>query len=120
MPRDLFPSRGREWVSKVGRTIEALLPNGLCSKDAVAAELGLSARVLTDRLGEVGATYTGLLDETRRDLAMRYLVKRRYSVTKVSMLLGYSDASNFARAFRRWAGVSPTDVRSSDKVPNAR
>jgi AraC-like DNA-binding protein len=32
-------------------------------------------------------------------------------VTEITFLLGFSDTSNFTRAFKRWEGVSPTDYR---------
>jgi AraC-like DNA-binding protein len=35
-------------------------------------------------------------------------------VTEVTFLLGFTDTSNFTRAFKRWTGVSPTEFRSSD------
>jgi AraC-like DNA-binding protein len=33
------------------------------------------------------------------------------SVTEIAYLLGFSDTSNFSRAFRRWTGYSPTEHR---------
>jgi AraC-like DNA-binding protein len=82
------------------------------SPSQLGALLGLSARSLQRRLSEQGTTYGALLAETRRELACEYLREPRYSVTEITFLLGFEDASAFARAFRRWMGISPSEYRA--------
>jgi AraC-like DNA-binding protein len=48
-----------------------------------------------------------VLDETRRGLAEAYLRDARFSQAEIAYLLGFSDQSNFSRAYRRWTGHSP-------------
>lgn len=38
------------------------------------------------------------------------------SVSVVAYLLGFSDCSNFSRAFHRWTGHSPSDFRDESKA----
>ena len=41
------------------------------------------------------------------------------AITEIAYLLGFSDASNFTRAFRRWFGVSPRDYRVARKITDS-
>jgi AraC-like DNA-binding protein len=79
----------------------------------VARKLGVSGRTLQRRLREAGTSHQLLLDEVRRDLALRYLRDASLAVTEVAFLLGFSDVSNFYRAFRRWTGGTPLEYRKA-------
>lgn len=81
------------------------------SPESVGALLGMSSRSLQRKLRDQGTSYAALLNETRRELACEYLRDERCSVTEVAFLIGFEDASAFARAFRRWVGVSPSEYR---------
>jgi AraC-like DNA-binding protein len=87
------------------------LPNGEPSRKTLADTLHLSERTLARRLSAGGYTFTSLVDEIRSHLAKDYLRQSRFSVTDVAFLLGFSDQSNFARAFKRWTDLSPTEFR---------
>ena len=88
------------------------LPDGEPSRREVASELAMSERTLARRLSDREYTFSGLVDEVRGQLAKEYLRQSRFSVTDVAFLLGFSDQSNFARAFKRWTDESPTEFRS--------
>ena len=51
------------------------------------------------------------LAEVRRSLAERYLEDGEHSQAQVAYMLGFSDQSNFARAFKRWTGFTPSQFR---------
>jgi hypothetical protein len=55
--------------------------------------------------------WSGRQDETRRELAMRLIEDRWRPIGEITFELGFSQQSAFARAFRRWAGASPTAYR---------
>jgi AraC-like DNA-binding protein len=82
------------------------------SPGSVARALGLSERSMQRHLAVYGTSYAELLNETRREFACNYLREPRWSVTEIAFLLGFEDASSFARAFRRWTGSSPTAFRA--------
>ena len=73
----------------------------------------MSRRTLQRKLAEADLTYQRLVDDTRRDLALRYIEDRAKSITELTFLLGFSGQSAFTRAFRRWTGASPTEYRSA-------
>ena len=79
--------------------------------DEVATELHMSSRTLKRKLQQLGTSYQTILDDLRKGLAVEYLTQTDTTVDEIAIQLGYSDASNFARAFRRWTGRSPSDYR---------
>jgi AraC-like DNA-binding protein len=99
-------------VTRVRQKIIEFLPNGDCSRDKVASALAVSPTTLQFKLAERNTTFHDLLDSTRRELAASYVQQASLSITEITFLLGFSDTSNFTRAFKRWEGVSPTQFRN--------
>ena len=89
------------------------LTSGPPPAQQTAMALGMSQRTLQRKLGESGLTYQAMLDETRHELARRYLDDRSKTVTEIAFLLGFSEQSAFTRAFRRWSGMAPSAYRES-------
>lgn len=82
---------------------------GLPSLDELAHTLNLSPRTLDRHLKAEGAGFRQLVAEVIVERA-RTLLAQGQPVTTVALELGYTDASNFARAFRRATGTSPGSV----------
>ncbi|WP_417310271.1 AraC family transcriptional regulator [Devosia sp.] len=98
-----------------GRIEALLLPRlhkGMIAIDAVAAELGMSRATLYRRLKDEGLTFAELVDGLRARLASDYLAARKVSVNETAYLVGFSEASSFVRAFRRWTGKTPAEYRA--------
>ena len=95
------------------------LPNGGCNEEEMAKFLGLSVRSLQRRLAEDGLSYSGIMKQTRQELAEGYIRNSNLSLNEIAYLLGFSEQANFTRAFKRWYGSSPSVYRSQqlDKVP---
>ncbi|TQV67797.1 AraC family transcriptional regulator [Exilibacterium tricleocarpae] len=79
--------------------------------EQAAAQLFISPRTLRRKLQQLDTTYQTVLDDTREGLAVRYLTQTRMSVQQIASMLGYTDPSNFGRAFRKWTGKSPSQYR---------
>ena len=77
----------------------------------VAMRLGLTPRTLQRRLEAEGLSFQDVLEALRQEMAFRYLASTHLSLTEISALLAYADASAFGRAFRRWTGRSPAAYR---------
>jgi len=99
-------------VNRVRAHIVTGLSGGAFSRSAIAASLNMSASTLQARLARAGLSYQQMLDETRHELALGYVGQSRLSITEIAFMLGFSDLSNFIRAFKRWTGRSPTEFRS--------
>ena len=95
------------------------LPSGNATQDSVADALHMSLRSLQRRLRNEGTSYKDLLEETRRELAAHYMAESHRSINEITYLLGFSEPSNFSRAFRRWTGKSPSAYRSGSSAPVA-
>jgi AraC-like DNA-binding protein len=77
----------------------------------VAKSLGMSARTMQRRLGELGTTYQDVLDDVRRSLARRLLANTDLGMGEVAFLLGFEEVNSFARAFGAWEGTTPVRWR---------
>jgi AraC-like DNA-binding protein len=87
------------------------LPSGELSEEGMAKRLHMSRRTLQRKLTERDTTYQKLVDQTRKDLALRFLEDPRRSLADITFELGFSQQSALTRAFRRWTGTSPSDWR---------
>lgn len=79
-------------------------------KERVAEQLGLSGRHLNRRLAEEGSSFKLLRDATLLRMAEERL-RGDQRITDIAEALGFSDESAFAKAFKRWAGVTPARFR---------
>jgi AraC-like DNA-binding protein len=93
---------------------------GYPSLTELARERHVSPRTLKRRLAEQGTSYQILLDELRRDRALKLLEIESHTIEQIADQLGYSDAANFNRAFRRWLGRSPSAWRDQHVRQNVR
>jgi AraC-like DNA-binding protein len=98
--------------SSIRAQIEArILPKmheGSISMDKVANDIAMSRQTLYRRLKDEGITFAEIHDDLRQRMAMEYLEGKKVSVNETAYLLGFSEASSFVRAFKRWTGFSPT------------
>ncbi|NEO86668.1 MAG: AraC family transcriptional regulator [Spirulina sp. SIO3F2] len=100
-------------AQRIAKQITQALSEGVPSISKIAQQLGMSSRTLQRRLADEGLVYQKLIDETRRDLAVRLLKKNEYSLVEIAFLTGYAEQSTFTRAFKRWHGQTPTGFRRS-------
>jgi AraC-like DNA-binding protein len=97
--------------------VNALINSRPASKlpDMVVAarELGMSVRSLRRHLTHEGTTYRELTQNKLHGIACSLLRNPQVSLQTIAFELGFSDATAFHRAFRRWAEVTPADYRSA-------
>jgi len=100
-------------ASHVRRLLISLLPSGNVSQDIVAGRLNRSKSTLQRQLKDEGLSYRDVLESTQRGLAKNYLREKKHSHAQIAFLLGFSDQSNFSRAFKRWTSMSPKVFQDS-------
>jgi len=103
-------------TTQVKAKLLELLPSGHFTEDSIIQSLHLSQRTLQRKLKEEGTTFKELLDETRRELAKAYVNDTSLSFSEITYLLGFSEQSNFTRAFKRWQGQSPSAFREQIRL----
>jgi AraC-like DNA-binding protein len=79
---------------------------------AIAQALNVSPRTLFRRLADEGATLQQLKEQARLDRAKHWLSRSSKPVKQIAGLAGYASEKSFARAFKGWTGVSPSEYRS--------
>lgn len=99
-------------AERVRSLVAELLREGEPSQQEIARRLGMSERTLQRRLKDEDRSFADVLDGVRRELAVRYLGDPDLAIYEVAFLLGYAEPSSFHRAFRRWTGESPQDLRA--------
>jgi AraC-like DNA-binding protein len=82
----------------------------------VAKSLGMSARTMQRRLGELGTTYQDVLDDVRRRSARRLLANTDLAMGEITFLLGFEEVNSFMRAFHVWEGTAPAKWRARASV----
>lgn len=85
--------------------------------DEIARELAVNARTLRRRLEAEGTSYSEILSRHRMELALSYLKTSDLNNNEIAARLGYSDATNFRRAFVSWAGAPPSHFRPAAQPP---
>lgn len=103
----------KDIINRVRIIVVEELSSSAITKQQVADKLCMSARSLQMKLAAKDTSFQEILDTTRQSLAMGYMEQSTISITEAAYLLGFSDVSNFTRAFKRWTGKSPRDFRQS-------
>lgn len=98
-------------ASQVRELLIALLPSGKSNQTLVARRMNRSLSTLQRQLQNEGTSYQEIRDETRASLARDYVRDSDLTLSQVAYMLGFSDQSNFSRAFKRWTGQTPRDFR---------
>jgi AraC-like DNA-binding protein len=101
-----------DFVESLKQVIHTYLPSGQATIGTMAEVVGTSVRTLQRRLEGVGVVYSTLVDEVRLQTAAPLLEDPDILLTDIAFELGYSDPAHFVRAFRRWAGVAPSEYRA--------
>ncbi|MGB0135341.1 MAG: AraC family transcriptional regulator [Dokdonella sp.] len=106
-------------VAQVRRILRRRLLLGNVSMQRVASELGMHRRSLDRKLQAHDATFKGLSDEVRHEVARHLLINTDMPIQSIAHSLQYADSSAFNIAFRRWSGTTPTRWRHSNRVSPA-
>ena len=104
-------------ASQVRRLLIALLPSGKVDQELVSSRLNRSTSTLQRQLQLEGVSYRDVLESTQRGLAENYLRDNKHSHAQIAYLLGFSEQSNFSRAFKRWTSFSPRQFQESSELP---
>jgi AraC-like DNA-binding protein len=96
---------------EVRKAIYLLLPLEQATVELVAGHLGLSVRTMQRQLDAADTSFTALLEEVRRELAVRYLGNPGYPIGRVAALLGYNQQGSFTKWFAARFSKTPSAWR---------
>ena len=100
-----------KFVESLRQILRSFLTFGHPRIEMIAEILGVNVRTLQRRLSEEGLTFKKVIDQARYQAAGELMSQPEINLVEVAHELGYSDQAHFNRAFRRFAGTSPTKYR---------
>ncbi|HEY7817075.1 MAG TPA: helix-turn-helix domain-containing protein, partial [Vicinamibacteria bacterium] len=98
-------------TERLRRLLTEELCGGRPTLEHLAARLHMSPRTLHRRLDDEGTTFRRIVTDVRRETAERHLREPVLAIGEIAFLLGFSEASAFHRAFKRWTGRRPLEYR---------
>lgn len=100
------------FAEQVRRLLRTCLLTRNGTFDDIAGLLQTTRRTLTRRLEAEGTTFRQLSEEIQYEIARQLIENTAMTMTEIGLVLRYSEASAFSRAFRQWAGTTPRDWRA--------
>lgn len=113
--RTLNASPRTTYLHRVTQLVAIALPRGEAKATIIAERLGTDCRTLNRRLARVGMNYSTVLETTRKDLAVRYLLDSERALSDVAGLLGFGSLSAFSTWFRRAFSCTPSGWRKLEQ-----
>ncbi len=109
-----FMSRQEREGHEMTRQVTELLlgsPGQMPGMEGVADRLNISSRTLRRNLQAENTTFQIIVDQLRQDLSKHYLKRSRLNLDAIAQLVGFTETTNFRRAFKRWEGMPPAQYR---------
>jgi len=106
----------RALASSVADAVRDAIDAGDVSIAKVARRLGASTRTVQRALAKENLEFRQIVDDVRSGMAIRLVTLSDTPIEAIAERLGYAEAKAFRRAFRRWSGVSPSEMRCADRV----
>ena len=107
-----YPTRENHLAPRLRMLLQDALARGSCTSSKAAHGLGMHVRTLQRRLKLERTSFDVLRDDVRRDLAERYLRDSSLPLSRIAVLLGYSESSVLSRSCRRWFDRAPRQLRA--------
>jgi AraC-like DNA-binding protein len=79
--------------------------------ELTASAFGISPATMKRHLARHGSHFQAELDQVRAHVAIHLFQTRGYDNEAVAHYLGFHDATNFRRSFKRWTGLTPSLLR---------
>jgi len=101
-----------DWLQRLRAILPGYVVGSGLNVEAVAGLLDVNVRTLQRMLLAEGLTFRELAEQARCEVARELLADTSISISSVGQQLGYSEPTNFTRAFRRMTGRTPTQFRA--------
>jgi len=108
---ELHRGKALDLVNRLHRFVRNSLITQECTASAAAQHLGIHERTLNRRLQEHSTTFRDEVSKVRYVMAQNFLVNSEASNAEIALAIGYTNATAFSHAFKRWSGMSPAQWR---------
>ena len=105
------PDEGNSYTSQVHSIIGKREALEFPSFESIAQQLHSTPQTLRRRLQKENTSYQEIKDTMRRDIAIYHLSRKKFSINRITFLVGFTETSAFHRAFKKWTGVTPRAYR---------
>lgn len=85
--------------------------NGYPTLPMIAERLNMSERTIKRHLQAQGTSFLQILSEVRFSEVKKLLQQQQYSIQDIADIVGYEEATNFIRAFKKNFGETPSQYR---------
>ncbi len=86
------------------------------NQSVTAQHFNMSERTLARKLQQESNQYRTIVDQIRQTHAQWLLNHTDLTVEQVAFEVGYPDANNFSRTFKRWCGMTPSQYRTEQSI----
>ncbi|WP_405362809.1 helix-turn-helix domain-containing protein [Roseobacter sp.] len=100
------------FLTSIRQQLKQQIGNGGLSANKAAELLHLSPRKLARQLSKLGTSISKELLNAKMEHAKETLLRSDRSIEDVATSLGYSDPSNFTRAFAKLVNATPSEFRT--------
>ena len=110
---ELHSNKEMEMIGQLHRFVRSTLITKTCTASAAAQTIGVHERTLNRRLREHGTSFRNEVNLVRYAMARSFLANTGATNAEIALALGYTDATTFIHAFKRWSGMSPSQWRET-------
>lgn len=107
-----------QFVATLEDVLQRCRSDGWLTIHEAAGLAETSVRSFQRRLAKQGETFARVSDQSRSNFATHLLTCTDRSLGDIARELGYTQSTNFVRAFKRWTGTTPKQYRSRTSVPS--
>ncbi|NMD55940.1 MULTISPECIES: AraC family transcriptional regulator [Tsukamurella] len=104
-------------VSRVRTATQEMLGTGTANLTGIAKLMTVHPRTLQRQLAAQGHPFNQILEQERRDKALRLLIGTDLPLGQIAAMVGFDEQASLSRAARHWWGVPPSRVRRERRKP---
>jgi AraC-like DNA-binding protein len=109
----VMSTHSRTIVEEVEQMILILLPAGRATIAGCAKALGINQRTMQRHLKESGTSFSGILGRVKIAQVQRCFDNRKFRLTDIAEMLGYSSLGSFTRWYTETFGLAPSKARKA-------
>lgn len=107
----------KPFINTVHKELQKIVASGNFSLKILSQKLGLSERTLQRKLNKEHTTFKAELQAVQFEMAIFFATQENQIIEEIAYLVGYSEASAFSRALKKWSGVTFKEyIRPSKKT----
>lgn len=96
----------KPFINLVHQELQKIIASGNFSLGILSQKLGMSQRTLQRKLKAEHTSFKAELQAVQFGMAIFFATQKHQTIEEIAYLVGYSEASAFSRAFKKWSGMT--------------